>query len=226
MKIAILTGAGISRESGLATFRDADGLWAGYKIEEVCTPEALANDPQKVLDFYNLRRQEVLGVEPNAAHFALSELEKDHEVTIITQNIDDLHERGGSTNIIHVHGEIFKVRSLTDFECVVESNQDVNLGDLATDGQQLRPHVCFFGETPYQWNEAVEAVLDCDLFTVIGTSLQVYPAAGLVDMARGKQIVLIDPNPTRFDFGVTAIAQPATIGVPDWVNSLITKDLG
>lgn len=218
----MLTGAGISRESGLKTFRDEDGLWAGYRLEEVCTPMALAADPKKVFDFYNMRRREVRGAEPNEAHFALAELEGHHEVTIVTQNIDDLHERAGSTRVVHIHGEVFKVRSMRDFGLVVETRDDVNLGDLAPDGEQLRPHVCFFHETPYDWDRCVEAVASADMLAVIGTSLQVYPAAGLVDYALGKPLVLIDPHPTPMGRHVEVYAEPATVGVPRWTASLYT----
>lgn len=224
MRIVVLTGAGISRESGLKTFRDSDGLWAGYRIEDVCTPEALARNPQYVLDFYNMRRAEAANAEPNAAHFALAELERHHEVTVITQNIDDLHERGGSTDIVHIHGEVFKVRSCADFDCVQEARGDVNLGDLARDGSQRRPHVCFFGEMPYRWEEAVDLALQAEVFVVVGTSLQVYPAASLAEITRAAKIVLIDPNPPGFlasSDRLEIIAEPATVGVPMWVGGMM-----
>ena len=222
MHIVALTGAGISRESGLKTFRDEDGLWAGYRIEEVCTPFALAENPAKVLEFYNLRRAEVRGASPNAAHLALAALEGSHEVTIVTQNIDDLHERAGSTQVIHIHGEVFKVRSMDRFDLVVEARGDVNLGDLAPDGAQLRPHVCFFHETPYDWEAAEEAVRAADVLVVIGTSLQVYPAAGLVNLTRAERVVLIDPNPPELQLGreIEVIAEVASVGVPAWVAKL------
>jgi len=222
VKIVVLTGAGISRESGLATFRDSDGLWAGYDINEVCTPTALSRDPGKVLEFYNMRRREVAAALPNPAHLALAELEQHASVSIITQNIDDLHERGGSSHVVHIHGEVFKVRSMRDFGLVQETRGDVNVGDLAPDGAQLRPHVCFFHETPYHWSEVTELALDADIFAVIGTSLQVYPAAGLIDITRAPQIVLIDPNPPRIGTmggRLTIIEEAASVGVPQWVQS-------
>ncbi len=225
MHIVALTGAGISRESGLKTFRDEDGLWAGYKIEDVCTPRALAEQPQRVLEFYNLRRREVVSAEPNLGHFALAELEKHHTVTIVTQNIDDLHERAGSTEVIHIHGEVFKARSIVDFDLVQEVRGDFNLGDLAADGAQLRPHICFFHETPYDWDRATGVVSGADLLVVIGTSLQVYPAAGLVDITRANRIVLIDPNPPQIGgrrSRIEVIAEPASIGVPQFVRQLTT----
>src|SRR3954471_19813567 len=145
-KLVVLTGAGISAESGLKTFRDSDGLWNGYNIEDVATPRAWRKDPKLVLDFYNMRRADVAKAEPNAAHYGLAELEKDFDVTIITQNIDDLHERGGSTRVLHLHGEIFKMRSVTNENLVSEIRGDINLGDLAADGGQLRPHIVWFEE--------------------------------------------------------------------------------
>jgi NAD-dependent deacetylase len=224
MKITILTGAGISRESGLQTFRDIDGLWNGYSIDEVCTPEALARNPEKVLDFYNMRRQEVNKSEPNAAHEALAELETHHLVRIVTQNIDNLHERAGSKKVLHIHGEIMKARSIRDFDQLVNVSGDIEIGDLAPDGEQLRPHVCFFGEAPYDWEIACDWAMDCDLFAVIGTSLNVYPAAGLVDMTSARDVVLIDPDPPRVQLRrarLETIAEPATVGVPQWVSGLI-----
>jgi NAD-dependent deacetylase len=223
MKLVVLTGAGISRESGLKTFRDDDGLWAGHPIEEVCTPMALAANPHKVLDFYNMRRREVLGARPNAGHWALSELEKHHDVTIVTQNIDDLHERAGSTKVIHIHGEVFKARSMDNFEIVVPVQEDFHVGDRAPDGAQLRPHICFFHETPYHWLEAEELAVEADIFAVIGTSLNVYPAAGLVDVTKAKTLYVIDPDPPRIlsrASQVKIIAEPASTGVPKMLSEL------
>lgn len=223
MKIVVLTGAGISRESGIKTFRDEDGLWAGYDINEVCTPMALARDPQKVLDFYNMRRREVAGCEPNAGHFGLVELEQFGDVTIVTQNIDDLHERAGSSNIIHIHGEVFKARSMDDESVVIEVREDFGVGDLAPDGGQLRPHICFFHEMPFHWEEVQRLTMDADVFIVVGTSLNVYPAAGLVDVTRAKKIYVVDPNPpkvfSRFA-EIESIAEPATTGVPKLVAAM------
>ena len=178
--IVVLSGAGISAESGLKTFRDSDGLWMGYNIEDVATPRAFKKDPQLVLDFYNQRRKDVAAAQPNAAHTGLAELEKDFDVTIITQNIDDLHERGGSTRIVHLHGEIFKMRSVADENTFFEIKGDINLGDLASDGFQLRPHIVWFEEPVPLIEKAASIVQDADYFVVIGTSLQVYPAASLL----------------------------------------------
>ena len=222
MKVVTLTGAGISRESGLKTFRDEDGLWEGYSIEDVCTPRAFAQHPQRVLDFYNHRRQEVLSVNPNAAHRALAELEQKHQVSIITQNIDDLHERGGSNNVLHIHGEILKARSSHDLNIQQVITGDINLGDLAPDGYQLRPHICFFEETPYDWDTAIRLAEDADVFVVIGTSLTVYPAAGLLDISNAKRKILIDPKPNVKGRGeIEVIAEAATEGVPRLVAELL-----
>lgn len=222
MHVVVLTGAGISRESGLKTFRDGDGLWEGYRIEDVCTPRAWTNHPQRVLDFYNFRRQEVLGVEPNAAHHSLVSLEKRVKTSIITQNIDDLHERAGSSRVLHVHGEIFKARSVYDFDVQQEVRGDLNMGDLAADGHQLRPHICFFEETPFAWDEALALTETADVFLVIGTSLSVYPAAGLLDIAPAKRKILVDPNPNvRGRKGIEIIQETATAGVPAVVEELI-----
>lgn len=222
MKVVALTGAGISRESGLKTFRDEDGLWAGYSIEDVCTPRAFAQHPQRVLDFYNHRRQEVAKATPNAAHLALAQLAARHEVPIITQNIDDLHERGGSTDVLHIHGEIFKARSSFDFDVQQEIRGDISVGDLAADGHQLRPHICFFEETPYDWETAIQLAEDADVFVVIGTSLTVYPAAGLLDISRAKRRILIDPKPNFRGRGeIEVIAERATVGVPRLVAELL-----
>lgn len=225
MRIAILSGAGVSRESGLKTFRDSDGLWAGYRIEDVCTPYALHEDPRRVFDFYNMRRREILAAKPNPAHLALASLEAEHDVTIVTQNIDDLHERGGSRHVIHIHGEALKARSMDDFDVVVPMLGDFTVGDLAPDGAQLRPHICFFHETPYAWDEALAAIENADVMVIVGTSLQVYPAAGLIDVTRANRIVLIDPNPpdvSRRGRSIEVIAEPASTGVPKFVAS-VTK---
>lgn len=218
MRIVVLTGAGISRESGLATFRDADGLWAGYRIEDVCTPRALAKDPKAVLDFYNMRRREVRKAEPNVAHYALAEMEKHFDVQIITQNVDDLHERAGSTHVLHLHGEVLKARSMQDERLIVPWTDDLNLGDLGSDGAQLRPHICFFEEMPFFWDEASALAESADIFCVIGTSLNVYPAAHLVHMTRASERWLIDPNPPEGVRQVHIIEAIATVGVPRWCD--------
>jgi NAD-dependent deacetylase len=178
--IVVLTGAGISAESGLQTFRDHDGLWNGHKVEEVATPDAFQKNPQLVLDFYNMRRKNVLEAQPNQAHINLVALEKKYKVTIITQNVDDLHERAGSTNVLHLHGEIFKMRSVKNNNVNFEIKGDINLGDLADDGGQLRPDIVWFNEPVPMIEIAAEVASTADVFVLIGTSLQVYPAAGLL----------------------------------------------
>ena len=178
--IVVLTGAGISAESGLRTFRDSDGLWMGHNIEDVATPRGFAKDPNLVLDFYNMRRREIRNVLPNEAHKGLASLEKYFEVTIITQNIDDLHERGGSTNVIHLHGEIFKMFGVQSPEKVLEVKEDIFVGDLCSSGSQLRPYIVWFEEEVPMIEEAARIMQTADIFVLIGTSLQVYPAAGLI----------------------------------------------
>jgi NAD-dependent deacetylase len=181
--IVVLSGAGISAESGLKTFRDGDGLWMGYNVEDVATPRAFKKDPQLVLDFYNQRRKDVAAAKPNAAHIGLAELEEHFKVTIITQNIDDLHERGGSSNVLHLHGEIFKMRSVDDVRTTYEIRGDINLGDTDPFGSQLRPFIVWFEEPVPMMEQAAALLHDCDYFVVIGTSLQVYPAASLLHYA-------------------------------------------
>lgn len=215
-KLVVLTGAGISAESGLKTFRDGDGLWEGYNIEDVATPRAWRKDPQLVLDFYNYRRKNVLDAKPNAAHFGLAELEKDFEVTIITQNIDDLHERAGSTNILHLHGEILKMRSERNDALVYPVSGDIRIGDKASDGCQLRPYIVWFEEPVPMMEQAVPIVNQADLFVVVGTSLVVYPAAGLVNYTRqGIPLFVLDKKlPYLPDNGyLTCIEKPATEGI-------------
>lgn len=180
-KLVVLTGAGISAESGLRTFRDSDGLWEGYNIEDVATPRAFHRNPQLVLDFYNMRRRDVLAAEPNDAHKGLAALEKNYDVHIITQNIDDLHERGGSTKVLHLHGEILKMRSVDDEHTLHIITGDINLGDVDDKGVQLRPHVVWFEEPVPMIERAIPIMQSADVFVLIGTSLAVYPAAGLVD---------------------------------------------
>jgi NAD-dependent deacetylase len=179
-KLVVLSGAGISAESGLKTFRDDDGLWMGYDIYEVATPRAFQKNPSLVLDFYNMRRKNIAEAQPNKAHIGLAALEEHFDVIIITQNIDDLHERAGSTNVIHLHGEIFKMRSSKNEHIITEIKGDILLGDLAHDGAQWRPHIVWFEETVPMIETAAEFVSSADLFVLIGTSLQVYPAAGLL----------------------------------------------
>src|SRR5687768_4069381 len=182
-KLVVLSGAGMSAESGLKTFRDSDGLWEGYDVAEVATPRAWKKNPGLVLDFYNMRRKNILDAQPNAGHFGLAELENHSDVHIITQNIDDLHERAGSTNVLHLQGEILKMRSEHSEELLYDIRGDINLGDTAEDGAQLRPHIVWFEEPVPKIEEAVPVVRSADIFVVVGTSLVVYPAAGLVNYA-------------------------------------------
>ena len=182
-KLVVLTGAGISAESGIKTFRDSDGLWEGHDIYEVASPRGWKKDPAIVLEFYNLRRRDVAKAQPNAAHTGLAELEDDFDVHIITQNIDDLHERGGSSKVLHLHGEIFKMRSEKDESLIYDIHGDINLGDKAADGHQLRPNIVWFEEPVPMITAAARITAEADIFVVIGTSLVVYPAAGLLDMA-------------------------------------------
>src|ERR1700759_365528 len=217
-KIVVLTGAGISAESGLKTFRDSDGLWEGYEVTEVATPRAWRKDPKLVLDFYNMRRRDALKAEPNAAHFGLAELEKDFDVTIITQNIDDLHERAGSTRVLHLHGSIFQMRSEMDESLVYEIREDILLGHTADDGAQLRPHIVWFEEPVPMIERAVPIVQAADIFVVVGTSLVVYPAAGLLTVARhGIPKFIVDKKipPTSGVQNLVTIEQPASIGVKE-----------
>lgn len=217
-KLVVLTGAGISAESGLKTFRDTDGLWEGYDVYEVATPRGFKKDPRLVLDFYNMRRKDVAAAEPNGAHLGLAELEKDFDVTIITQNIDDLHERGGSTNVLHLHGEIFKMRSVKNEELIYDIRGDINLGDVAEDGGQLRPHIVWFEEPVPMIERAVEVMRTAEIFAVIGTSLVVYPAAGLVNYAPWQiPKFIIDKHipSTQSLYNLTAIEKPATEGVKE-----------
>ncbi|MFL5747886.1 MAG: SIR2 family NAD-dependent protein deacylase [Niastella sp.] len=222
-KIVVLSGAGISAESGLKTFRDSDGLWEGYNVTDVATPRAWKKDPAMVLEFYNQRRKNVLDAQPNAAHLGLAKLQDDFDVTIITQNIDDLHERAGSKKILHLHGEILKMRSEHDESLVYDIRGDINLGDKAEDGAQLRPNIVWFEEPVPLIQLAVPVVLSADIFVVIGTSLVVYPAAGLVDYAPmeiPKYVIdKVIPN-TNSVYNVTNIEKPATQGIQDLIDLL------
>ena len=215
-KLVVLSGAGISAESGLKTFRDSDGLWEGYNIEDVATPRAWRKDPGLVLEFYNYRRKNVLDAHPNAAHYGLADLEKDFDVTIITQNIDDLHERAGSSNVLHLHGEIFKMRSERNSSLIAEIKSDIKLGDVAADGAQYRPHIVWFEEPVPKIEEAIPVVHNADIFVVAGTSLVVYPAAGLVNYIKPEvPIYIIDKKIPYISSKqkLTIIEMPATEGV-------------
>ena len=226
-KVVILTGAGISAESGIKTFRDAGGLWEGYNIEDVATPEAWQRNPQLVLDFYNERRKQLLTVSPNQAHFAIASLDDHFETIVVTQNVDDLHERAGSKNIIHLHGELLKARSSVYDQLVYDWKKDIVLGDLCAKGFQLRPHIVWFGEMVPMLENAIEEIVDAKIILVVGSSMQVYPAAGLVGYAPGDaRIYYIDPRPTlNFELshrkGLEVIAKAATVGVPEVVKQVI-----
>jgi NAD-dependent deacetylase len=222
-KIAVLTGAGISAESGLKTFRDANGLWEGHDVMEVASPEGWAANQELVLEFYNKRRAQLLQVTPNEAHKALLDLEKKYEVNIITQNVDDLHERAGSTNVMHLHGELLKVRCTQDESDVIAWKKDLVTGDLSRKRHQLRPHIVWFGEMVPLLEPAAQLVSEADYVLIIGTSMQVYPAAGLVDYAKeNAHIYFIDPNPAITQRkNLNVFAEKATTGVPKIVNELI-----
>jgi NAD-dependent deacetylase len=194
--LAVLTGAGISAESGIKTFRDADGLWEGHDVMQVASPKGFLNNPELVLDFYNQRRRQLLTVKPNKAHYNLKELETNYNVQIITQNVDDLHERAESTNIVHLHGELLKVRSTKNENDIIKWRKDLNLGDVCKLGSQLRPHIVWFGEMVPMLETAIEITKKADVLAIIGTSMQVYHAASLTEFVkRNVPIYFIDPNP-------------------------------
>jgi len=222
-KLVVLTGAGISAESGLRTFRDSDGLWEGYNIEDVATPRAWRRDPQLVLNFYNMRRKDVLAAQPNIAHKTLADLQAHFDVYIITQNIDDLHERAGSKKVLHLHGEIIKMRSDKDTNKLYEIRGDIMLGQKAADGGQFRPHVVWFEEPVPMIEDAIPILYDADIFVLVGTSLVVYPAAGLVDYVKEKvNKYVIDkriPPVSRYK-NIIPIEKPATEGVLDLLKML------
>jgi NAD-dependent deacetylase len=221
-KVIILSGAGISAESGLKTFRDSDGLWENYKIEDVATPEAWKKNRKLVLEFYNERRKQVQNAQPNEAHRALVKLEKKFEVTIITQNIDDLHERAGSKKVLHLHGEIFKSRSTKNPTLVYEINgSELNEGESCEMGSQLRPHIVWFGEMVPALEDAAQLVSQADIFIVVGTSLAVYPAAGLVNYSTPAcEKYYVDPNAALLQ-GFTVIREKAVSGITKLVNHLL-----
>ena len=226
-KIVVLTGAGVSAESGLKTFRDHDGLWHDYRVEDVATPEAWERNMDMVLDFYNQRRKNLLEAMPNAAHTALAELQNKYIVTIVTQNVDDLHERGGSSNVLHLHGELKKVRSSIDPSLIYElKGWELKKGDLCEKGSQLRPHIVWFGEPVPLIEEAAELCADADIMIVIGTSLQVYPAAGLIHYAfAGAPKYYIDPKAIAVPFipKLEVIRKTAGEGVPELVTRLMSE---
>ncbi len=222
--LVILSGAGISAESGIKTFRDADGLWEGHDIMEVASPYGWKKNPQKVLDFYNQRRRQLFEVYPNKAHKALAELEKHYQVNIITQNVDDLHERAGSSRILHLHGELLSVRSEKDPNLVYRWEKDLNLGDLAKDKSQLRPNIVWFGEAVPLLKEAISLVKQAHLLIIIGTSLQVYPAASLYTHAHKDALIYyIDPKAknARLPKNVQCINDSAVHAMQDLMPKLI-----
>jgi NAD-dependent deacetylase len=226
--LVVLTGAGMSAESGLRTFREMGGLWEEYDVSEVATPEAWERNPALVLRFYNERRKALLEAKPNAGHLGLAKLEKHFNVRIVTQNVDDLHERAGSTHVLHLHGELRKVRSTADPRLVYDlDGWELKWGDKCEKGSQLRPHIVWFGEPVPMIVNAVQLVEKADIFAIIGTSMQVYPAAGLIDyVPRGVPVYLIDPNETAVNpgIGIHFIRKGAGEGVTDLVRELTSKN--
>ena len=233
-KLVVLTGAGVSAESGISTFRDSDGLWENYNVEDVASIEGWYRDPGLVLDFYNARRAQLAQVRPNDAHRAIASLENEYDVTVVTQNVDNLHERAGSTRIIHLHGELTKVRPencCNEMDGFSEStvfdigSDPISIGDLAPNGAQLRPHIVWFGEAVPKIEAAIDAVEAADVLLIAGTSLQVYPAAGLYAYAKaGTPIYIIDPNDVSVRDGrITHIREVATKGMQVFVNDILPK---
>lgn len=225
-KIVVLTGAGISAESGLSTFRDAGGLWEGHNVMHVASPEGWRNNKELVLDFYNQRRRQLKNAKPNDAHLALTELEKKYDVTVITQNVDDLHERAGSSRIIHLHGELNKARSTVDESIVYDlEGSDITVNCRCEKGSQLRPHVVWFGEMVPMMEEAIKVALSADIFIVIGTSLAVYPAASLLELVKtDTPVYLIDPvKPENhlYQRNINFIQDKATLGTRELVNKML-----
>jgi len=219
--IVVLTGAGISAESGLGTFRGSEGLWEKYKIEDVATEKAFLKNPALVLDFYNIRRKQLLNSFPNDAHFALNKLKEKYNLSILTQNIDDLHERSGNTDIIHLHGKLRESRSVIDNKIYSIKGSELNIGDYCEQGGQLRPNVVWFGEAVPNMNLAIDKVIQASVFIIIGTSLNVFPAASLIDYAtKAKRIIIIDPNSSNYN-GIEIINEKATEAVPQLVNKLL-----
>ena len=231
-KIVVFTGAGVSADSGLSTFRDADGLWANYRIEDVCTPEALVRNRALVIEFYNKRRKELLTTLPNAAHTAIAELEKHFDVEVITQNVDNLHEQAGSSKVLHLHGELMKLRSERNSELIVPiDGWEQTLDARAEDGALLRPHIVFFGEAVPMFDKARELVKEADILVVVGTSLAVYPAASLVGWVRDNNvpIYVVDPSVPKIPYlrnPIHHIKERAAVGVPQLKEELIKKYKG
>jgi len=212
-KLVILSGAGISAESGIKTFRDSDGLWEGHNVMDVATPEGFERNPELVLDFYNQRRRQLQEVKPNAGHQILAELENDFDMHIITQNVDNLHEQAGSSNVLHLHGELLKVRSIRNLKNIIDWQHDLILGDIDQDGHQLRPHIVWFGEPVPALEQAITLVQKAEILIIIGTSLQVYPAAGLLNYTRKNiPIYYIDPHPATISNAPNNLKVIATTG--------------
>lgn len=222
--IVVLTGAGISAESGIKTFRDSNGLWEGFDIMEVASPVGWEKNKEKVLDFYNQRRKHLTQVHPNMAHFALAKLETNYKVDIVTQNIDDLHERAGSSSVTHLHGELLKVRSTFDEQLVLDWKSDLKIGDFCEHNHQLRPHVVWFGEAVPMFPKAVNLVENADILIIVGTSMQVYPAAALLDYLDNEvPVYFIDPNPNISSAkNLKIIAEKATTGLVNLVEELLS----
>ncbi len=222
MQITVLSGAGMSAESGLKTFRDANGLWEGHDVMQVASPQGFANNPELVLEFYNQRRQQLLNVKPNSGHIALAQLEQKYSVQIITQNVDDLHERAGSTKVMHLHGELFKVRSTKNAKDIKTWKSNLNLGDLCDAGHQLRPDIVWFGEEVPLIEPAANIVANTNVLIIVGTSMQVYPAAGLLNYAPpNTPIFFIDPKPNiASQKNLTVISESATVGIPIVVSQI------
>jgi len=220
--IVVLTGAGISAESGIKTFRDADGLWEGHDVMEVASPEGFARNPELVLDFYNQRRRQLFDVQPNQAHLDLAALEKFFNITIITQNVDDLHERSGSSNVVHLHGELLKARSTFNDLDVQNWKTDLNLGDTCEKGYQMRPHIVWFGEAVPMIEKAIDICETAEILIIIGTSMQVYPAASLMHyVPENIPVFFIDPKPAIDNKNnLTVIAKPATTGMKEVIYIL------
>lgn len=224
--LVFLTGAGISAESGISTFRDANGLWEGHDIMEVASLDGFYKNPSLVFNFYNQRRRQLLTVKPNNAHYSISDLEKEFKVTVITQNVDDLHERAGSTKVIHLHGELLKARSTVNEQLVYDWKDDLNVGSLDEFGDQLRPHIVWFGEAVPEMETAINLIQKADIVVVVGTSLQVYPAASLINYAdKATHFFYIDQNPANvnyFDKPLTVLKSKATEGMKK-LNGLLTN---
>lgn len=229
LKVVILTGAGMSAESGISTFRDSGGLWDTYRVEDVATPEGYARNPELVIEFYNIRRRQLLEVEPNDGHRLVAALEKEYDVTVVTQNVDNLHERAGSSRVIHLHGELMKATSSANPNsphCIVTlpaENPDIHLGDRAADGSQLRPYIVWFGESVPNIEVAADECAEADIFLIIGTSMNVYPAAGLLQyVPRAADVYLIDPKPVNVHSSrpITVIQKGASEGMRELLKRL------